>query len=83
MNFSEILIKIYTFSFTKMPFKMLSVKWRPFFLSLNVLTFEVPPYFDKSWSFWIMSPGQKGALELLITKGNFVVIIIPADDLAV
>ena len=37
-NFSEILIKIYTFSFKKMHLKMLSVKWQPFCISLNVLT---------------------------------------------
>ena len=36
-NLSEILIGIQTFSFTKMLLKMLSVKWRPFCLSLNVL----------------------------------------------
>ena len=37
-NFSEILIKIHTFSFKKMHLKMLSGKWRPFCLGLNVLT---------------------------------------------
>ena len=37
-NFSEILIKTYTFSFKKMHLKMSSGKWRPFCLSLNVLT---------------------------------------------
>ena len=36
-NFSEILIEIYTFSFTKIDWKMLSGKCRPFCLSLNVL----------------------------------------------
>ena len=36
-NFREILIGIETFSFKKMPLKMLSVKWRPFCLGLNVL----------------------------------------------
>ena len=36
-NFSEILIKIYTFSFKKMHLKMSSGKWRPFCLGLNVL----------------------------------------------
>ena len=36
-NFSEIFIKIYIFSFKKMRLKMLSGKWRPFCLSLNVL----------------------------------------------
>ena len=37
-NFSEILIEIHTFSFKKMHLKMLSGIWRPFCLSLNVLT---------------------------------------------
>ena len=38
-NFSELLIGIHTFSFKKIPLKMLSVKWRPFCLGLNVLIF--------------------------------------------
>ena len=37
-NFSEILIEILTFSFTKMRLKVSSAKWRPFCLGLNVLT---------------------------------------------
>ena len=37
-NFREILIAIYTFSFTKMHLKKSSGKWRPFCLVLNVLT---------------------------------------------
>ena len=40
-NFSEIWIKIYVFSFTKMHLKMSSGKWRPFCLSLNVLRLSV------------------------------------------
>ena len=36
--FSEILIGIQTFSYKKMHLKMLSVKWNPFSLSLNMLT---------------------------------------------
>ena len=36
-NFSEILIEIKTFSFTKIHFKMSSAKRRPFCLGLNVL----------------------------------------------
>ena len=36
-NFSEILIEIHAFSFKKMHLKMLSGKWRPFCLGLNVL----------------------------------------------
>ena len=37
-NFSENLIEILTFSFTKMRLKVSSAKWRPFCLGLNVLT---------------------------------------------
>ena len=36
-TFSEILIKILTFSFKKMRLKVSSAKWRPFCLCLNVL----------------------------------------------
>ena len=35
-NLTEILSEIHTFSFKKMHLKMLSAKWRPFCLSLNV-----------------------------------------------
>ena len=37
-NFSEILVEILTFSFMKMRLKVLSAKWWPFCLGLNVLT---------------------------------------------
>ena len=37
-NFSEILIEILTFSFTKMRLKVSSAKWRPFCLGLNVFS---------------------------------------------
>ena len=37
-NFSEISIRIQTFSFKKMHLNMSSAKWRPFCLGLNVLT---------------------------------------------
>ena len=36
-NFSEILMKIHTFSFKKMHLKMLFGKWPPFCLGANVL----------------------------------------------
>ena len=36
-NFSDILIRIQTFSFKKMHLNMASAKWRPFCLGLNVL----------------------------------------------
>ena len=39
-NFSEIIIKILIFLFKKMHLKMLSGKWRPFCLGLNVLKFN-------------------------------------------
>ena len=37
-NFNEISSEIHTFSFKKMQSKMLSAKWQPFCLSLNVLS---------------------------------------------
>ena len=40
-NFSEISIKILTFSFAKMCLKVSSAKWRPFCLVLNVLISHV------------------------------------------
>ena len=43
-NFSEILIKIHTFSFKKMHFKMLSGRWQPFCLGLNVLNHRLSSY---------------------------------------
>ena len=58
-NFSEILIKIHSFSFKKMHLKMSSGKWRPFCLGLNVLTPRPPvlphvsdktSYHKKLWS---------------------------------
>ena len=39
-NFSEILIGIHKFSFTKMYLKISSAKWRPFSLGLNVLRYD-------------------------------------------
>ena len=40
-NFSENLIAMLTFSFTKMRLKVSSAKWRPFCLGLNVLNIPV------------------------------------------
>ena len=48
-NFGEILWDIYTYSFKKMHLKMVSVKWRPFFLSLNVLIRHMQHLW---WSWW-------------------------------
>ena len=47
-NFSEILSKIHIFSFKKMNLKMLSVKWQPFCLCLNVLILKLPWFTIKS-----------------------------------
>ena len=62
INLSEILNKIYTFSFKKMHLKMWSEKWRPFCLSLNVVKQLglVMPYgnrdLDQYWlRQWILS----------------------------
>ena len=38
-NFSEILIKIYTFSFKKVHLKISCARWRPFWSGLNVLMY--------------------------------------------
>ena len=40
-NFSEIWNEVYTFSFEKMHLKMPFAKWRPFWPSLNVLTYVI------------------------------------------
>ena len=50
-NFSEILIGIQTFSFKKINLKMLSAKWRPFCLGLNVLTSDSIFYSNINQSF--------------------------------
>ena len=42
INFSDILIKIHTFSFKKMYWKLSSAKWPRFCLGLNVLTHLTP-----------------------------------------
>ena len=58
--FSEILIEILTFSFTKMRLKVSSAKWRPFCLGLNVLM----PVWCKSsnWLIYISAPHSHGMI---------------------
>ena len=48
-NFIETLIKSYTFAFRKMHLKMLSGKWRPFCLGLNILTFEHAEFISRKY----------------------------------
>ena len=47
-NFNEILIKIHTFSFKKIHWKMSSGKGRPFCLGLNVLSMPIYPQQNKT-----------------------------------
>ena len=54
-NFSEILIGIQTFSFTKMYLKMSSAKWRPFYLGLSELIRKRLHSFAKSDASWAPS----------------------------
>ena len=72
-NFSETLTVIQTFSFRKMHLKALSVKWRPFCLSLNVLS-KISTKFQLQWKiasnlgFWTCSnhnPGEHIPIILL------------------
>ena len=58
-NFNEISIKIHTFSFKEMRLKMSSGKWRPFCLSLNVLTL-----WGLLWAWGL--PKMKSAWHVLI-----------------
>ena len=50
-NFSEILMEIHIFSFKKMHVKILSVKWGPFCLSLNMFKQRLWHHFIESKSF--------------------------------
>ena len=49
-HFSEIVIEIYKFSFTKKHFKLLSPKWQPFCLGLHVLTPQLYISQRTNWS---------------------------------
>ena len=53
-NFSEILIGIETFSLKKMHLKMLSAKWRPFCLGLNVLKILCPAALGRLATHWFL-----------------------------
>ena len=61
-NLSEILIKIYTFSFNKMHLKMPSGKWRPFCLGLNVLSHQHAPLLNVCPSWFQSSVRPAGCL---------------------
>ena len=57
-NFIEILIEIYIFSFKKMHLKILSGKWRPYCLSLNVLNWHNTGPAWPAWSSNGVSQGE-------------------------
>ena len=63
INFDEILIKIQWFPFTKIHLKMLSAKWQPFFLCLNVLTFH-----PKWWLYFGM---PQGCINIIMSQNFF------------
>ena len=67
-NVGEILIEIRAFSFKKMHLKLLSAKWQPFRLGLNVLKYQMPhkPNFvlmDDLTSFSLMDRTEKPEIE--------------------
>ena len=78
-NFSEIFTKIYTFSFKKVHCKMLSGKWQPFCLGLNVLrihspsclptqSYEATPYMTHSSSSIVLYNAASGHIHCAATK---------------
>ena len=80
-NFGEILIKIHTFSFTKMHLKM-SGKLRPFYLCLNVLNWSVilflAPCFTKPSATMVQSSavitqsnGTWYCIQTAVTEGEY------------
>ena len=84
-NFSEILIRIQTFSFTKMHLKMSSAKWRPFCLGFNVFRAIHICSFNSSWirfcchnyseiwtrvSSWLLKAPRDCLLNRLFRRGS-------------
>ena len=83
-NFSENLIEILTFLFTKMRLKVLSAKWRPFCLGLNVLIYQYwggnnPMIMNGSVVFvYIITKGScvdSGSLHLSLVGSRFTTIL--------
>ena len=71
-NLSGILIEIQTFSFKKMCFKMLSARWQPFCLSLNVLI--MPVYHIVSY--WMVWWWVRNSIKLQLISILTLVVII-------
>ena len=66
-NFSEMLIEIHTFSFTKIHLKM-SGKWRPFCLGLNVVTH--PHGLERVHSFPVFCLWTDGNMNRFLSQYN-------------
>ena len=65
-NFSEILIEIHAFSFTKMLLKMSSGKWRPFCHGLNMsgtATNITPGATGTCFNIWCLEPARRFCLK--------------------
>ena len=82
-NFSEISIEIIIFSVKKMPLKMSSGNWRPFWLGLNELTLQVPvPKIYGSWtlsSLWLLMLQHRTVLDKHVFLQVFLALMIPND----
>ena len=78
-NFSEILIEILTFSFTKMSLKVSSAKWRPFCLGLNVLNeywlVEAPWRTYVSWNSNVLENGWSPVRHQAIILTNAALLL--------
>ena len=79
-NFSEILIKIQTFSLRKMRFENVICERQPFGLGLNVLTRSLPVRDGgTTWDVSLLKPLQDIAMKPKDTLVYKIVIIIPQD----
>ena len=78
-NFSEILIKILTFSIMKMCLKVSSAKWRPFCLGLNVLMvlgYQQVQYWLQRWRNLFKSVFNTIPLGLRPSAGTVMIIMV-------
>ena len=70
-NFNEILIKIYTFSFEKMNFKISSGKWQPSCLGLDILfIFYLPQAVTQKYYELYHSHNEEHTLHFWISRAN-------------
>ena len=77
--FGEIFIEIYTFSFKKTHMKMSSLKWRPFCLGLNVLSYPIH-YTNAVKEVKHIEPICKWTIWMLIAIVNYAQFMARAHD---